>query len=210
MLNKFERIRLVRYLGLNTEDSVLVASRADLAKHTPFLSKCDRFSVRTFRPGLDAPYEPHFPIVSEAEFESDCVPLLERGYNLIVANGIDPVDALLAGCIWARRDDYLVEAALGPGTVRRVTHGGQIDLSLKLAGARPRSAPAEISEALGVLAETEDSWATQVVLRNVLYEFSVYRAPVGWAEQRVIFWEIRGLDGHDKVLEGFYRRGVRR
>ena len=208
MLNKFERIRLVRYLGLNTEDSVLVESEADLERHAVFLANCERYSVRTFRPGLDTPYEPHFPIVSADEFELDCLPLLDRGYSLIVANGIDPVEALVAGCIWTRARDYLIEAAIGPGTVRRVTHLGEIDLSVRVSGSMHMAAPPEIRGALSMLEETEHTWATDVDLKDVLYEFSVYRSPVGWAQDQVIFWEIRGLDRQDSVLERFYRKAV--
>lgn len=204
-MNKFERIRLVRHLGINTEDSVLVESRADLDKHSHFLAGLNRCSVRTFPRASAGHSKPHFPIVTRAEFQSSCVPLLDQGYSLIVAKPIDPTDATLAGRIVRRPSDFLVEVALGPGTTRRVTHEGRIDQTLELSGPDdPRCGP-EIARALSELAKAEKRWADQIQLTDVLYEFSAYRHPVGWKHEPIIFWEIHGLEGQDAKLDRFYR-----
>ena len=207
-VNKFERIRLVRYLGLNTEDSVLVESRADLDKHASFLSRLDACSVRTFPRASEGHSKPHFPIVTLAEFQSACLPLLDQGYALIVAKPIDPADATLAGRIARRPGDFLVEVALGPGTTRRVTHEGRIDQALELSGPDdPRCGP-EIAQALNELNAAERRWADQLQLTDVRYEFSAYGHPVGWKDEPIIFWEIHGLEERDAKLDRFYREVV--
>lgn len=205
-VNKFERIHLVRLLGLNTEESVLVERAADLSRHADFFRGVSHVSVRTFRPSLDAPYEPHFPFISWREFELQCLPLLDQGYSLIVAKGINPNDAQLAGCILRRRDDFVIEVALGPGTVRRVTHGNQIDLRSVARVASDPGLTQELRAPLELLANAERHWRNELDLRDVLYEFSVYSVAVGWRSEPVIFWEIRGLDSQDTKLEAFYRR----
>lgn len=207
-MNKFDRIRLLRHLGLNTEDSVLIESPSDAERAGAFLSEHDSVSVRTFRPGNGRRGEPHFPIVSHAEFESQCLPLLREGYSLIVARPIDPANALVAGCIIRRNEDYLLELAFGSGTVRRVTHEGKIDQRLSLSGPEDPQATPLHSSALRELATAERRWRQRILLLDVLYEFSVYRHPVGWKNQPTIFWEIEGLDAKDAELEAFYRREV--
>lgn len=207
-MNKFERVLLLRHLELNTELSVLIESANDLRAEAAFLARLDRYSVRTFRREAYEVGEPHFPIVSKAEFESSCLPLLEQGYSLMVAEPVDPADALLAGAILRDGEKFVVEAAVGPGTVRRVTHQGLIDIRLE--ARRPSEAANPwIQQALDELLAAEDRWRPQVDLRDVLYEFSVYRVPIGWRRERVIFWEIRGLDGHDAELDRFYRESAR-
>ncbi len=207
-VNKFERIRLVRYLGLNTEDSVLVESPADLDKHASFLSRLDKFSVRTFLPAADVHGAPHFPIVTRAEFESTCLPLLAQNYSLIVAEPIDPADASLAGCIERHSGGFLVEVALGPGTVRRVTKEGKIDQSLELSGADdPRCRP-EIAQALRELTKAERHLASELLRTGVLYEFSAYNHPVGLKAEQIIFWEIQGLGEQGARLDRFCREVV--
>ena len=206
-MHKYERIRLLRHLGLNTEVSVLIESALDLQAHQRFLAPLDRVSVRTFsRTG--AVDEPHFPILSRADFERDCIPLLDQGYSLIVATPIDPADALLAGCILRRAQDFLVEVALGPGTVRRVTHDGKIDLQMELSGPDDRRCQPEIRPALVELLHAERHSPGNMTLREVLYEFSVYSGPVGWKKEPAIFWDITGLGDQDAELERFYREVV--
>ncbi len=207
-VNKFDRIRLLRYLGLNTEDSVLVESRVDLDKHAGFLARLNKRSVRTFLRAGEGRGEPHFPIVTRAEFESACVPLLDQGYALIIAKPIDPAAATLAGCIVRRSRDFLVEVALGPGTVRRVTHEGCIDRTLELRGPDDPRCGAEIAGALDELTAAERRLADTLLLTNVLYEFSAYRHPVGWRSEPIIFWEIQGLGEQDARLDRFYREVV--
>lgn len=207
-MNKFERIRLLRHLGLNTEDSVLVESHADLDKHARFLSQLEQRSVRTFLRSGEGRGDPHFPIVTSGEFESACVPLLDQGYALIVAKPIDPTDATLAGCIERRSSGFLVEVAFGPGTVRRVTHEGSIDQTLELSGADDPGCGPEIARALSELTKAESRLVSGLLRTDVLYEFSVYDHPVGWKNDSVIFWEIQGLGNQDAKLDRFYREVV--
>lgn len=207
-LNKFERIRLVRYLELNTEQSVLVEDRADLQEHAKFLDRLDRRSVRTYLRAEETYNGPHFPIVSRSEFESNCLRLLDDGYSLIVAEPIDPADALLAGCIIRRLGEFNIEVAMGPGTVRRVTHEGRVDKALTLSGPDDPECTPEIGRVLNALLAAEERWRNDIALTDILYEFSVYRHPIGWKSEPAIFWEMRGLEEQDLTLERWYREVI--
>ncbi len=207
-MNKFERVRLLRHLGLNTENSVLLQSLADVDREASFLSRFDHYSVRTFQRDVDRMGEPHFPFVSKAEFDASCLPLLSEGYCLMVAEPVDPSDALFAGALLRSADGFLVEVATGPGTVRRVTHDGQIDVQLGVRDPREIEDPVDIRDALLKITALEFRWRSDLILTDVVYEFSVYRVPVGWKRQRSIFWEIRGLEGRDTELGRFFRHVV--
>lgn len=208
VMNKFERVRLLRHLGVNTENSVLLQSLADIDREAEFLSRFDRYSVRTFQREVDRMGEPHFPVVSRAEFETSCLPLLSQGYCLMVAEPVDPGDALFAGSLVRSADGFLVEVASGPWTVRRVTHDEQIDVRLEVHHPRDIEDPVEIRDALLKIAALESRWRSDLILTDVVYEFSVYRLPVGWKRERSIFWEILGLGGRDAELGRFFRQVV--
>ena len=117
-MNKFDRIQILKVLGLNTEQNVLVSSKGDWDKHHDFLRRFSKYSVSTFK---ETPYgrgAPHFPIISRFELEQRLQDLLKDGLNLIIAAPIDPKDAELAGCLLHNAGTVSAEVALGPGTVR--------------------------------------------------------------------------------------------
>ena len=209
-MNKFERIRLLEFLGLNTEVSVLVEDIVDLKKHSAFLGRLDSMSVRTFAASAEPTFEPHFPIVSQPEFEATCLPLLDQGLSLIVAEPIDPVDAVLAGCVAHERQGFVIEVALGPGTVRRVTRDGRVDRAWRVSSPNDLAADPEIGSVLEKVVAVEQTWSQDISLVPVLYEMSIYKNAVGTRREHIIFWEIQGLDGHDSELERFYREVVDR
>lgn len=193
-MNKFERIQLVRALGLNTEESVLIASEADWRRHQEFLSQFSRYSVRTF--WTDGPEfgAPHYPIIEKTKLDAEYQGLLANRLQLIVAKPIDPSESELAGCLLYLDGAVTAEVAIGPGTVRMVTHEGRIDVRalsreqgdygpderLNLATRRARHAIQRLS-----------SEGVNVAGQEFVFEFSWYGYGVGRLKEKLIVWELR-------------------
>ena len=197
-MNKFERIQLLKTLGMNTEDSVLIAEERDWETRAGFLHQFSRYSVRTFRDDAYGGSHPHFPIIERGEFEETFRRLLEQGLKLIVAAPIDPKDAELAGCLLYEGGEVLAEVALGPGTVRRVTGEGKVDLRAtseradhSVGDQRVDAAIREVRKAVALLHPPDQ----RAVPDKVLFEFSWYSEPVGCRKERLIFWEVTHLSG---------------
>ena len=135
----------------------------------------------------------HFPWIetgTDAIIAAEII--LDRGYVPIVCKGISLEMNQMAGAIKAVKGrypniyDFLVEAALpsqnNPIGVRSVTHGGKIDIRLKL--------PQAIAD-LGQVGVFSEIWSVLKGQRKVPWylEFSYCDRPVGWKNQRLIFWE---------------------
>ena len=127
-MDKFQRIQVLKRLGLNTEESILIRSMTDWESNAEFLQKFSRYSVRTFRGEGYGETHPFFPIISREELHRRYEELITDGFRLIVATPIDPAEAELAGCLLYDSNQIVAEVALGPGTVRRVTQENMIDL----------------------------------------------------------------------------------
>ncbi len=197
-LTKFERIRLLRQLGLNTQDDILVRSVEDWTRQQNWLQRFDSYTVRTFRPGPVLGREPYFAVISRSEFEAHWRDLLGQGWALVIAAGVDPKDALLAGTILRQNEVTEVDIVRGSGSVvRQVTHDGQIDSHFTIQEEGLTGNPL-IDEALGKVRETERRWVRIDALRRVVYEFSYYRTKVGYKGEDVIFWEITGFNKMDE------------
>ena len=203
-LTKYERIQLVRRLGLNTEVNVLIASEADWERNRAFLSGHSMYSVRTFRTPRWSGPEPHFAIMEVSELQAQYRHLLANGLSLIVAEPVDPADAELAGCLMVQADHFLAEVAFGPGTVRRVTHDGDIDRIVSISATNP-SGDSRLDEAV-----REARQALRAIvhipfyeLQGLIFEFSWYRVPVGWQQKQLIFWEVAGSVAQEALLERF-------
>ncbi len=191
-MNKFDRIQILKVLGLNTEESILISSVEDWCNSEEFLNRYEEYSVRTFRGPRYGQSAPHFPIVSREELEADYKSLLEKGLKLIVAAPIDPKDAEMAGCLIYNAGVVSAEVALGPGTVRRVTSEGRVDLRAKSEEEEATGDPhldAAMSEVRGAVRIIE-SRLPDGNLDGLLFEFSWYSMPVGWKSERLIFWEL--------------------
>ena len=122
-MNKFDRIRILTALGMNTEDSVLVSNSGDWERHRGFLHQFEKYSVRTFRDKAYGRSNPHFPIISREELVDRYSKPLSEGLKLIVASPIDPQDAELAGALLYDAGVVSAEVALrsgnGPACHRR-------------------------------------------------------------------------------------------
>ncbi len=208
-LTKFERIRLVRALGLNTEDDILITSERDWQCRQDWLSRHDRFTVRTFRETIERTgIEPYFAVIGRDEFEPHRKKFLAEGWKLIIAEPVDPVDALLAGTILRDGDATEIDIVRGSGSVtRQVTHDGRIDAHVVVRIGELTGDPL-LDEALDEIRKTERRWPQLDVLRNVIYEFSYYNVEVGYKREHAIFWEITGYDRMDPGLDRALLKGV--
>lgn len=202
-VNKYQRIQVLRYFGLNTENSILIACEDDIEKNRAFLDQFDKYSVRTFSEHeTTSGRSLHLPTMTREEFFGTYRDLLKEGLNLIVAEQIDPTHAELAGCIMRRGWETTIEIAIGPGTVRRVTHEGRIDERYVCYGFQPHTPNLKVNEALVEIYRFEHLVSDPP--DECIYEFSYYRIPVGWRKQRVIFWEITGAHGQELDLVYYY------
>lgn len=184
-MNKWQRIRLVRQLGLNTEESILIEpEQVSLAKTCEFISERETFSLRTFNTN-DNSYHPHYPVISKKRLDKVMPELLEKGFSIILANCINPKDAEFAGCGYKRGRSVTLEVKYGAVTVRKVTHDGDIDKTI------------QTGLVCGVSTGDRrfDAIIREIRLAPVdecIFEFSWYSFPVGWRKQCMIFWEVTG------------------
>ena len=193
-LTKFERIRLVRRLGLNTQNDILITGEDDWQRNFEWLKQFDRYTVRSFREGPSVGVEPYFAIIDAAAFEQHRQNLLDQGWELIIAEGVDPKEALLAGTILREGEVTEVDIVRGSGSVtRQVTHDGQIDDHFVVNG-EDFTGDGFVDEALSKIRELEQMKPNLSFLKKVIYEFSYYQPEVGYKRENVIFWEITGFD----------------
>ena len=197
-MTKFERIRLVRELGLNTQNDILVRSEEEWRRYLPWLDQFDGYTVRTFHHDQSrTDTAPCFEIIGKAEFEKHWRELLRDGWNLIIAEPIDPKEAEIAGAILRDQDWTDVEIVRGASpAVRQVTHEGRVDERFRVWGDELTN-NWMIDEALAKIREVECRFGWLEALKKVIYEFSYYRPKVGYKKDNLIFWEITGLDQID-------------
>jgi len=193
-MNKYERIKLVRDLGLNTEDNMLVTPATNINDLITFILQLDEVSVRVFDPDHDGRLTPHYPIVKIAELKKTLEKIFINDFYAIVAKPIDPQFAELAGCIWKETDlmnhkSFTIELAKGPCTVRKVTHDGIVDYRFYY----PRQ---EITDEriLKMIKTIRD-----IPYDNCTFEMSYYSIPVGYQNDNVIVWDITGDGTRDSI-----------
>jgi hypothetical protein len=181
-LNKYGRIRFLRNLDVNTEESILVTPDTKSADLDKFIKDLTSVSVRTFEPKLDKIKTPHFPIIKVSELPDILDKVFEGGFHAIVATPIDPKDCLLAGTIWKQSMGGWIELAKGPCTVRRVTHDSVVDYRYNYP--KDRISDENVREMLYA--------AKRVPYENCILEMSYYSIPVGFRKENVIIWDITG------------------
>ena len=192
-LNKFERIKLVKILGLNTRDVVLITSHNDWGEYQPWLKQFDKYTISAFKNTPTVGTDPYFAVIKATDFENHRKKLLDEEWNIIVSEGVDPKEALFAGTILRDGDLSEVDVSCGAGAVvRDVTHNGKIDKHFALDGLES-SGDKLIDEALGKIRSVEEGRPHLPALRRVIYEFSYYKTEVGHKRENAIFWEITGF-----------------
>ena len=138
---------------------------------------------------------PHFPYIEGvSNVEYIIKKLIELGWSPLIADGMSFNDNLLSGTImaikgrqWPTVYDFLLEAVIGPNvSVRDITHGREMDISLRLPHAL-------IGIQQGALYEI---WEQVKSLRKmpIYIEFGYSKRPVGWKKTRPIFWECHFID----------------
>lgn len=212
-LNKFQKIELVKMLGLNTEENILIQSNSDedMRRLTEFIFRhgLERVSIRTMAKD-DSLKTLHFPVVSINETWDVVRDLVSKGLSAIVATCIDPARAVAAGVVWKRYNIYSGELAVGPHTVRRVTRLGIVDLSFEYDADSDdliiNKAKFIISVPVTQLVWSLLSECKKIPFTNCLIEISYYSIPVGWNEQNVIIWDIDSDGSVDSVqaIENYY------
>ena len=184
-MNKYDKILLVRQLGLNTEDNMLVKSEDQLDEMWSFVGAELAISLRTMHPTDNHIKTPHYPFVLKQDIEARVREVLGSGFYGIVAHPINPEDAILAGAALIEDGKIHIELANGPCTVRRVTHDGIIDYMVIHPG--PDPGRREIHEMIEEL--------KKVPYQTCVVELSYYRIPVGYKQENVIIWDINILGG---------------
>ena len=179
--NKYEKITYLRQSGANTENSVCIKDASDYIRHWPEIERWKTISIRTFKP--DAGYTPHIPYMAVTDAYNTIHELLYDGWTVIVAEGINPKHAVLAGAIWRKRESLVIELAEGPNTTRRVTHDGKIDVWIEVTDMPQIWAITDerIKEILKEIFKTG--------LLNVVFEVSYYNKPVGCYRRQAIVWD---------------------
>lgn len=180
--NKFQRVQLPRQFGLNGENSVLIRSASQLFE-SDFIQTRKKFSVRTFYEDDRNKTAPHFATISQWDLIKKARSLFEEGLCLIVADQIDPKYCDFRGCISINENiQIIIEIALGPGTVRTVTNDGVIDRRYILNKRTDNTPCSKLNYCIRQCRKTG--------LKNVIFEFSYYKIPIGWKQENFICWEI--------------------
>lgn len=183
--NKFERVHLPSHFNLNGEHSVLVKTMQKLKSHE-FVKNRSEFSVRTFYKDDRHKTAPHLCTTTKRSLFRKAPKMFRDGLWLIVADQVDAKDCEFRGTIWVQgTGKIIVEIALGPGTVRTVTNDGAIDESYDIKSYRHGFHTTGRLNLDHCITQCKDT-----NLKNVIFEFSYYKIPIGWKNERFICWEI--------------------
>jgi len=185
-------------LNLNTPDIRVLRSREDIYEFIKSnYAGWKKISIRTDnKKGKEAykkwdlPFFPNRPReVAHFRLRKDLLPLVDNKIDIIVAEGINPEDALMAGK-YMRGDVEVVEYVIGPSTVRDVDKG--VPSSWNVYGeTMPHDlsrlqVPINLPYSLFHTVEQADrGFRTPYIL-----EFSVYPYGVGKLDKPLIFWEV--------------------
>lgn len=181
MKNKFQRIELVRACGLNTEENILITPNTDVKDYIKFLNPLDFCSIRTFR--NNEVKTPFYPFILKDDALKIISNLQNQGYSVILSTPINPKDCMFAGAAWQTADALIIEIVHGPGTVRRVTHENIIDNIYTLNNfLNEKTDNILLNKCIEQFRKTN--------LKNVIFEFSWYKIPVGYKKENFICWEI--------------------
>jgi hypothetical protein len=182
--NKFSSIKFLESRGLNVPVCELVIDSDTLVDR---LSTYNAVSIRSFRPGeVTSPHMPNQKF--SPDLVSKCLALIDNKYKLILAQPIDPNNAVVKGNVKISKEGWLIEYIKGAGTVRDIekTHiddnnYGSISNDIQL-----------VSKAIGpgavsIIREVEKMfWG-----RPIIVEWSIYSENIGTQDSKIIFWEVR-------------------
>lgn len=209
-LTKEDKIKLVRRFGLNTETNIVIKTTEpeDLDKLETFVNyhNLSKVSIRT--QAIDnSRSTPHYPIIEVKDLFHIVRELVDSGYHAIVATPIDPKDAVLAGAVLKEGSKFTLEFAIGPYTVRRVTHQGIIDINLTYDVRTKEVRIIKLYDDLYLINLIEIiSQCRKVPISECIIELSYYRIPVGHRNNNIIIWDIdsTGTEESTTEIESFY------
>ena len=141
--------------------------------------------------------EPHWPphayYILGNEAKGFCSILLALGIQPMVCKLIDPDDAVFAGAAIREENSIIIEIAIGPVMVRKVTRDGEVDFSFSYhinevdtIEEKLKTLPNEVKEGLLNIAKE----IAEKLPENHIIELSYYRIPIGWKRQKQIYWDI--------------------
>jgi len=209
-MNKYQKIELVRLMGFNTEDNILVSlwEQYDQDKFNNFViaHNISDVSIRTMATTQTKDKKtPHFPLI-DINGAKEIIPrMLNDHFICIVATPIDPKDAMIAGAAVKseKKNSIVFDIACGPGTVRRVTHEGIIDIFCeynqehKVAMIKGNKG---VSKTFVEIVTSTINEVAKIPIKNCSIEFSYYNHPVGYKKENIIIWDIDG-DGSSESIE---------
>ncbi len=198
-MNKYDKILIIKKLGLNTEESILIKSSNEFPFVERFIKNLDSISLRTLHPDGDRIKSPHYPIIQKHEVIHTIIKTLFEGFWCIVATPIDPRYTCYAGCMLKENSHIHIELARGTYTVRRVTHDGFIDE--KFDYPRDEAAMQFDTRILDMLEQVK-----LIPFNHCIAELSYYSTHVGYKKEHVIIWNLDddGTGIGMKQMEKFY------
>lgn len=209
-MNKWEKIDLVRKLGLNTEENILIQSVEpdEISRLTNFVlrHKLSAVSIRTMSSD-NMIKTPHYPLVKGEDVPSKIYSIIAENFSAIVATPIDPKDALLAGAVLKEDGKFYMEFARGRYTVRRVTHEGIIDISVIYDDFKETiDAPKKPNIDEWNLIEAIKAECLKIPFKKCVIELSYYNILVGYKKEHVIIWDIssNGTQESRSEIDNYY------
>ena len=180
--NKYERLKDLEKLGLNTSAAILLDPKIGLTEEFEnFLSNFTQIGIRSFREdGKGSGRSPFYPQVSVEEARRLVPEILKEGYNTIVYESVPTSINIIVGTCW-RRDEssFVVELANGPRTVRDLMSIGKIDSRFEINDINRLEDPR--------LKEVVESSSKLPV--GTILEWSLHSEKVGQKKENYIYWE---------------------
>lgn len=182
--NKFSSIEFLKDKGLNVPRCILIN---DIDSLTEKISNYRKVSIRTFKD--EDVLCPHMPNREYSpELINECISLIGQGYNLILAEPIDPKNAVVKGNVRMDSNGWVMEYIKGAGTVRDIEKTSTADKNYGFITNDIQSATKRIGPgAASIIRDIEKLfWG-----RSIIVEWSIYSKNIGVHNNRIIFWEIR-------------------
>jgi len=202
-------IEKLKELNLNCPEYLFLENYHDINKIDPYAE----YSIRSV-PKKDFPaftkhsimellsnrfryLEPHWPphayYMLGNKAKNFCSILLALDIQPMVCKLIDPDDAVFAGAAIREESSIIIEIAIGPVMVRKVTRDGEVDFSFSYhisevdsIEEKLKTLPNEVKEGLLNIAKE----IAEKLPENHIIELSYYRIPIGWKQQKQIYWDI--------------------
>lgn len=192
-MNKFERVQFLKKHGLNVVSYRLVKNKVEFHKLLEELGEDSRINIRTFMEKAESYGRPMYLKLNKEKAFAQGLKLLDFGFTLMLGmvdnNACDPKDCIISGTCLKKKDTYILEVTLGPGTVRRVTHGVKIDQKFII----PRGIPHTNEIIDQVITNAED-----FPLENIILEWGYYFTQVGYKGENLIFFDFTKLQEEEK------------